>query len=122
MAIPTLLIADSYQRFFIDDKINSVSIIGPKDYTFFNMIFLCSIEKEVHDPAQKTRDSHDTYQKVLELKAKLQQCRDQIQKLNGIDYSKEDQIKRLGALRKQLIMKQDLLLKYRNMCHFDTPK
>ncbi|GAB6032630.1 hypothetical protein CHUAL_011509 [Chamberlinius hualienensis] len=81
-----------------------------------------SIEKETADASQKLRDSHDTYQKIMDLKMKLQQCRAQINKLNGIDYSKDDQLKRLDALRKQLVMKRELLLKYRNMCHFSAPK
>jgi len=94
------------------------------DTDFLPLIYdvIRSTEKEAHDSAQKIRDSHDTYQKIMELKTKFQQCKEQIQKLNGIDYNKEEQIKRLDALRKQLTMKRELLLKYRNMCHFDTPK
>lgn len=81
-----------------------------------------SIEKENHDATQKTKDFHTTTAKMNELKAKLQQCRDSIQKLPGVEYSKEDQLKRLDALRRQLIMKRKLLLKYRNVCHFDITK
>lgn len=64
----------------------------------------------------------DTNLKIPELKSKLQDCRNQIQKLPGIDYTKEEQIRRLEALREQLVQKRQLLLKYKNMCHFDIPK
>lgn len=52
----------------------------------------------------------------------------QIRRLAGVEYSKEQQLVRLEALRTQLRLKQDLLLKYRHMysladfSHFETKK
>uniref|UniRef100_T1J6Y1 Mediator of RNA polymerase II transcription subunit 9 n=1 Tax=Strigamia maritima TaxID=126957 RepID=T1J6Y1_STRMM len=94
------------------------------DVEFLPLIYeiIRSIEKENHDAAQKAKDLSNTTLKMNELKNKLQQCRESIQRLPGIDYSKEDQVKRFEALRKQLIMKRELLIKYRNFCHFDVSK
>ncbi|XP_006623697.1 mediator of RNA polymerase II transcription subunit 9 [Apis dorsata] len=45
-----------------------------------------------------------------------------IRRLPGIEYSKEEQLQKLETLRKQLRLKRELLLKYRNMCTFEVPK
>lgn len=85
-----------------------------------------SIEKDPHDNAAKARESQDCSQKVLELQKKLEQARSQIKRLAGVEYSKEQQLVRLEALRTQLRLKQDLLRKYRHMYSFsdlsDTQK
>ncbi|XP_013776110.1 mediator of RNA polymerase II transcription subunit 9-like [Limulus polyphemus] len=96
---------------------------GEVNTDFLPLIYdiIRSIERDSHDGSQK-RENYDSSQKVQELKQKLQQCRDQIQKLPGIEYSREEQLKRLESLRKQLALKRELLLKYKNMCHFDIPK
>ncbi len=65
------------------------------------------------------KDSYDITQKVNELKVKLQKARDSVEKLPGIDLSKEDQEKRIEVLRKQLVAKTELLRKYRNTPIFD---
>lgn len=85
-------------------------------------IFSFSIEKETYETIQKPHDSVDSNLKIPELKTKLQQSREQINKLPGIEYTKEEQIRRLEALREQLVQKRQLLLKYKSMCHFDSPK
>lgn len=46
----------------------------------------------------------------------------QIKRLPGIEYSKEEQLQKLETLRKQLRLKRELLLKYRNTCTFEIPK
>jgi len=46
----------------------------------------------------------------------------QIRRLPGVEHSKEEQLHKLETLRKQLQLKKELLLKYRNMCTFDIPK
>jgi mediator of RNA polymerase II transcription subunit 9 len=46
----------------------------------------------------------------------------QIRRLPGVEHSKEEQLQKLETLRKQLQLKKELLLKYRNMCTFDIPK
>ena len=77
------------------------------------MLFVfCSIEK----------DSHDVTQKINDLKVKLQKGREQVDRLPGIDYSKDDQVKHMEILRKQLVSKTELLKKYKNMCNFNLPK
>ncbi|CAG0886000.1 unnamed protein product, partial [Darwinula stevensoni] len=90
------------------------------DVEFLGIIYeiIRSIDRDPIDSAQKARDTQDTTHKILELNNKLQQCREQIQKLPGIECSKEEQLKRLEALRKQLILKKELLLKYRNIRRF----
>ncbi|KAH9365344.1 hypothetical protein HPB48_017477 [Haemaphysalis longicornis] len=79
-----------------------------------------SIEKDSHDPTQK-RDSYDSAAKIQELRGKLQLCRDMINKLPGIELTREEQLRRVDALRRQLVRKRELLVKYKSMCHFDTP-
>ncbi|KAB7501739.1 Mediator of RNA polymerase II transcription subunit 9 [Armadillidium nasatum] len=37
-----------------------------------------------------------------------------VQRLPGVEYSKEEQLQRLEALRKQLSLKKKLLLKYKS--------
>lgn len=87
-----------------------------------SILFPSSIEKDTYENDKKNQENADTNLKIPELKTKLQECRNQIQKLPGIDYTKEEQLRRLEALREQLVQKRQLLLKYKNMCHFDIPK
>lgn len=105
------------------------------------MIF--SVEKDPHDTTQKAKESQDTSHKILELQKKLDSARSQvkaisffftdmhnmtllhllqIKRLPGIEYSKEEQLQKLETLRKQLRLKRELLLKYRNTCTFEVPK
>ncbi|XP_064479728.1 mediator of RNA polymerase II transcription subunit 9-like [Ornithodoros turicata] len=79
-----------------------------------------SIERDSHDPNQK-RDSYDSALKIQDLRNKLQTCRELVQKLPGIDLTQEEQLHKVEALKKQLIKKRELLIKYKSMCHFDTP-
>ncbi|KYN07990.1 PREDICTED: mediator of RNA polymerase II transcription subunit 9 [Cyphomyrmex costatus] len=81
-----------------------------------------SIEKDPHDTSQKAKESQDTSHKILELQKKLDSTRSQIKRLPGIEYSKEEQLQKLETLRKQLRLKRELLLKYRNTCTFEIPK
>ncbi|XP_018305347.1 mediator of RNA polymerase II transcription subunit 9 isoform X1 [Mycetomoellerius zeteki] len=85
-------------------------------------IFMFSIEKDPHDTSQKAKESQDTSHKILELQKKLDSARSQIKRLPGIEYSKEEQLQKLETLRKQLRLKRELLLKYRNTCTFEIPK
>ncbi|XP_077280321.1 mediator complex subunit 9 [Temnothorax americanus] len=81
-----------------------------------------SVEKDPHDTTQKAKESQDTSHKILELQKKLDSARLQIKRLPGIEYSKEEQLQKLETLRKQLRLKRELLLKYRNTCTFEIPK
>lgn len=80
-----------------------------------------SIERDPHDATQKPRESQDTAQKILELQKKLDQAREQVKRLPGVDLSREEQLKRLEFLRTQLRLKRELLLKYRTTCTFEIP-
>lgn len=52
---------------------------------------------------------------VLELHKHLEAARAQIRALPGIDLNKEDQLQKLENLRTQLVLKQDLIKKYKNV-------
>lgn len=109
--------------------------------------YVFSVEKDPHDTTQKAKESQDTSHKILELQKKLDSTRSQvkyykislfscadmfnitllyfflqIKRLPGIEYSKEEQLQKLETLRKQLRLKRELLLKYRNTCTFEIPK
>jgi len=112
------------------------------------LVIIFSIEKDPHDTSQKAKESQDTSHKILELQKKLDSARSQvkaasffrmnvfrnilpffmhitffqIKRLPGIEYSKEEQLQKLETLRKQLRLKRELLLKYRNTCTFEIPK
>ncbi|RZC35334.1 mediator of RNA polymerase II transcription subunit 9 [Asbolus verrucosus] len=81
-----------------------------------------SVEKDHHDNTAKTRESQDCSQKVLELQKRLDQARAEIRLLPGIEYSKEQQLNHLEALKTQLKLKQELLHKYRYMYSFEVQK
>lgn len=68
----------------------------------------------------REQQQNDCHEKILELKKKIQKSREQVVKVNGISLTKEDQIKKFEALDKQLSMKKELLLRYKNRCPIDT--
>merc|ERR1712002_623449 len=84
------------------------------DVDFLPLIYqyLRCLEKE-------QTDSQESSQKILELQRKIELAREQVGKLPGVEYSKEEQLKRLEALRKQLALKKRLLLKYKSKCQTD---
>ncbi|XP_049952212.1 mediator of RNA polymerase II transcription subunit 9 [Schistocerca serialis cubense] len=94
------------------------------DVDFLPLIYdiIRSVERDPHDSTQKTRESQDISQKILELHKKFDEARAQIGRLPGVEYSKEEQLKKLETFRKQLQLKKDLLRKYREMCTFEIPK
>ncbi|ERL90480.1 hypothetical protein D910_07829 [Dendroctonus ponderosae] len=81
----------------------------------------CSIEKDHHDNSAKTRESQDCSQKVLELQKRLDQARAEVNLLPGIQFSKEEQLNHLEALKTQLRLKQDLLQRHRFVSPFHKP-
>ncbi|XP_033231007.1 mediator of RNA polymerase II transcription subunit 9-like [Belonocnema kinseyi] len=81
-----------------------------------------SIERDPYDANQKAKESQDMSHKIVDLQKKLDSARVQIKKLPGVGYSKEEQLQNLENLRKQLRLKRELLLKYRNMCTFEMFK
>jgi len=76
--------------------------------TFF--IFDDSIDK---DPVELGN-------KVTELKQQFQSAKDDIEKLPGIESSREEQLKQMDAHRRQLVAKIELLRKYKSLSVFDT--
>lgn len=94
------------------------------DVDFLPLIYdiIRSVERDPHDSTQKTRESQDISQKILELHKKFDEARSQIGRLPGVEYSKDEQLRKLETFRKQLQLKKDLLRKYREMCTFEIPK
>ncbi|XP_063702332.1 mediator of RNA polymerase II transcription subunit 9 [Culicoides brevitarsis] len=74
---------------------------------------LRSIEKDQTEIT--TKHSQECSQKVLELQKQLEVARNQIKALPGIDLNKEDQLQKLENLRNQLVLKQDLIKKYKDI-------
>ncbi|XP_055621116.1 mediator of RNA polymerase II transcription subunit 9 [Toxorhynchites rutilus septentrionalis] len=74
-----------------------------------------SVEKDPVDNTAKQKESHDCSQKILELHRRLELARGTIRLLPGINYSKEEQLRRLESLHKQLTLKQQLIKKYKNV-------
>ncbi|KAK7493334.1 hypothetical protein BaRGS_00015460 [Batillaria attramentaria] len=72
-----------------------------------------SIEKD-------SPDMNQVNQKLNELKTKFQKARECVDKLPGIQYSKEEQLKRVAILHKQMELKTKLLQKYKNESSFDV--
>ena len=48
----------------------------------------------------------DASQKIQELSKKIETAREQVKRLPGIDFTKEEQAAQLKALRKQLVLKE----------------
>ncbi|XP_018330127.1 mediator of RNA polymerase II transcription subunit 9 [Agrilus planipennis] len=106
--------SDLQKRMTVDDL--NIEILP----VFYEIIK--SVERDHHDNTAKTRESQDCSQKVLELQKRFDQARSQISLLPGIDYSKEQQLQHLEALKTQLHLKQELLYKYRFMYPFQMQK
>lgn len=53
-------------------------------------------------------------QQVLELQKRLDTARQTIRQLPGIQFNKEEQLERLETLRNQLVLKQQLIKKYKH--------
>ncbi|XP_012227130.1 mediator of RNA polymerase II transcription subunit 9 [Linepithema humile] len=107
-----------------DDSLRTQFTVDDLDIEILPLIYeiIRSVEKDPHDTTQKAKESQDTSHKILELQKKLDSARSQIKRLPGIEYSKEEQLQKLETLRKQLRLKRELLLKYRNTCTFEIPK
>ncbi len=74
-----------------------------------------ALEKDSTDASQRSRDSLEASQKILELHKKVDKVRENIHRLPGIEHSKEEQLARLQNLRKQLAMKKALIAKYKHI-------
>ncbi|XP_028311562.1 mediator of RNA polymerase II transcription subunit 9 [Gouania willdenowi] len=77
----------------------------------------------VHDIIKcMDKDSQDVHQELAKLKTKIQEAREQISNMPGIDSSPVEQQQQLGMLRDQVRNKNQLLHKYKGLCMFDVPK
>ncbi|KAI2799885.1 hypothetical protein RDWZM_004892 [Blomia tropicalis] len=85
-----------------------------------------SLEKETHEnPSQKVilitqQSNSDPHGKVQQLKDLFAEFRSTVPKISGIDSSKEEQLHRLYVLREQLVMKKELLMKYKKNSSFEA--
>lgn len=77
-----------------------------------HFVFVGSIEKD-------SPDLNQVNQKLNELKTQFQKARECVDKMPGIQYSKEEQLKRLSILHKQLELKTQLLQKYKTKGTFE---
>ncbi len=68
------------------------------------------------------KDSPDVHQELNKLKTKIQEVREQVAAMPGIDMSPALQESRLRMLREQVRTKNQLLQKYKSLCMFDIPK
>jgi len=58
--------------------------------------------------------------RVNELQRKFQQMREQIASLPGVDLSREEQLRQMEVLRRQLAIKTELLRKYKDTEQFNV--
>lgn len=86
-----------------------------KDFDFLSIVYdiIKSVEKDNNE--EKTKISSEGAHKVLELQKKIDHARELVKKLPGIELNKEEQLKQIDLLRKQLRLKRDLLNKYRSL-------
>ncbi|XP_067225946.1 mediator of RNA polymerase II transcription subunit 9 [Chanodichthys erythropterus] len=85
-----------------------------EDYSFLPII---------HDVIKcMDKESPDVHQELNKLKTKIQEAREQISAMPGIDMSPALQESRLQTLREQVQTKNQLLQKYKSLCMFDIPK
>ncbi|XP_061556732.1 mediator of RNA polymerase II transcription subunit 9 isoform X2 [Phycodurus eques] len=83
----------------------------------------CSLLPLVHDIIKcMDKESQDVHQELSKLKAKIQEAREQISVMPGIESSPAEQQQQLATLREQVRTKNQLLQKYKSLCMFDVPK
>ncbi|XP_078274559.1 mediator of RNA polymerase II transcription subunit 9 [Rhinoraja longicauda] len=83
----------------------------------------CSFLPVLHDIIKcMDKDSQEVHQELNKLKTRLQDTRDMVSSMPGIDVSPEQQQQQLQSLRDQVRTKNELLQKYKSLCMFDIPK
>ncbi|XP_061088360.1 mediator of RNA polymerase II transcription subunit 9 [Conger conger] len=83
----------------------------------------CSLLPLVHDIIKcMDKDNQEVHQELNKLKARIQEAREQIASMPGIELSPDQQQRRLRLLREQVRTKNQLLQKYKSLCMFDIPK
>ncbi|XP_028826082.1 mediator of RNA polymerase II transcription subunit 9 [Denticeps clupeoides] len=77
----------------------------------------------IHDILKSMdKDSQDVHQELIKLKTKIQEAREQILAMPGIESTPDEQQQQLRTLREQVRTKNQLLHKYKGLCMFDIPK
>ncbi|KAH3869333.1 hypothetical protein DPMN_032496 [Dreissena polymorpha] len=64
------------------------------------------------------RDSRDVNQKIIDFRNQLLKARECVEKMPGIQYSRQDQRKQIEILQKQLTQKTHLIQKYKSLQPF----
>lgn len=86
-------------------------------------LILRNINGLLHPPVNSMdKESPDVHQELNKLKTKIQEAREQISAMPGIDMSPALQESKLQTLREQVQTKNQLLQKYKSLCMFDIPK
>ncbi|XP_066518713.1 mediator of RNA polymerase II transcription subunit 9 [Hoplias malabaricus] len=85
-----------------------------EDYSFLPLI---------HDIIKcMEKENQDVHQELNRLRVRIQEAREQILAMSGINCSPSAQQLRLQTLREQVHTKNQLLHKYKALCMFDIPK
>lgn len=74
-----------------------------------------TIERDPQDAGSKNKESLEASQRIQDLGKKIEAAREQVKKLPGVDFTKEEQAAQLKALKKQLILKEELIQKYKHL-------
>lgn len=101
-----------------EDSSNSQQVsVSDIDVDFLPIIheIVKTIEKDPQDAAAKNKESLEASQKIQDLGKRIERARDLVKKLPGIDFTKEEQAAQLKALKKQLVLKEELIQKYKNL-------
>ena len=72
-------------------------------------------ESSGHGMGSKNKESLEASQRIQDLGKKIEAAREQVKKLPGVDFTKEEQAAQLKALKKQLILKEELIQKYKHL-------
>jgi len=101
----------------VDMASDTILSVADVDAEFLPNIhdILKTIEKDPQDATTKNKESLEASQKVQDLNKKIEKAREDVKKLPGIEHTKEEQAAQLKALKKQLKLKQELILKYQNL-------
>ena len=100
-----------------DKDVEVLVTVADIDIEFLPVIheIVKTIERDPQDPGLKNKESLEASQKIQELGKRIESVRDQVKKLPGVDFTKDEQAAQLKALKKQLVLKQELIQKYKNL-------
>ena len=101
----------------VDMPTETVVTVADIDAEFLPAIhdIVKNIEKDPQDAATKNKEGLEASQKIQDLNKKIEVARELVKKLPGIDFTKEEQAAQLKALKKQLLLKQELIQKYKKL-------